>query len=99
MAKEYTRNCTLCGAEIQNARAQSKFCASCARMRKLKSTSESRKRHKYYKSPLNEAKIKNTKRKKSNSMQRINEIVRLAADNGMTYGQYQDKKTGGQNLK
>lgn len=32
-------------------------------------------------------------------MQRINEIVRLAADNGMTYGQYQDKKTGGQNLK
>lgn len=92
MAKEFTRNCTLCGDEIPNAKAQSKYCATCARKRKMKSVSESRKRHKAYKSPLNEAKIKNTKRKKANSMQRINEIVRLAADNGMTYGKYQVKK-------
>ena len=62
---------------------------------KRKSILESRKRHKVsdeYKSPANESKNRNeTKRKKSNSMQRINEIVRSSTNTGMTYGEYQAK--------
>ena len=88
--KRFTRKCVSCGAEIPNSGSARKFCEKCAKerhrkkkreyMRKIRNSGE-------YKSPANE-----NKPKKSNSMQRINDIARCAKNDGMSYGEYLAKR-------